>query len=537
MTGPVPKPGTHPALPAALVAAGMVVSRLSGYARQALFSNVFGLKSDALDAFNAALRIPNFLQNLLGEGVLSASLIPVYSGLLQGARQKEADRVARSVLGLLVLATSAAVLIGMIWTPQLVLLTGVAYKGEKFDLVVRLARILFPGVGLLVFSAWCLAILNSHHKFFLAYVAPVLWNASMIVVLVAYRGGDPTDIAIRLAWAAVIGSGLQLGIQVPTVWRIMAPRWSRVRHELDAHVRRVITTSVPVFFSRGAVQVSSLIDGAIATHLPTGALTAFSNATALYQLPVALFGMGVSAAALPSMSAAVAGNVTEVLRERLLGGQRAIAVLVIPSMVAFLAFGDVMIALLLQHGRFTADDTSYVWGALAGSSIGLLATTVGRLYSAAFFALGDTKTPMRFALVRVALVGVLGYLLAIVAPRLAGVPLLWGTAGLTASAGLAGWVEFSLLRVSLERRIGGVAVQFGFLARTWLIAVITAIPATALRWVLAPEHTIIRGLVILTTYGLMYLAAGLQFGLLTMDDVRGILRGRTRGGRPTAGNA
>ena len=167
--------------------------------------------------------------------------------------------------------------------------------------------------------------------------------------------------------------------------------------------------------------------------------------------------MGVSSAALPSMSAAVAGNVTEVLRERLLGGQRAIAVLVIPSMVAFLAFGDVMIAMLLQHGRFTADDTLYVWAALAGSSIGLLATTVGRLYSAAFFALGDTRTPMRFALVRVALVGVLGYLLAIVAPRLAGVPLLWGTAGLTASAGLAGWVEFSLLRARASSAASGAS--------------------------------------------------------------------------------
>jgi putative peptidoglycan lipid II flippase len=237
------------------------------------------------------------------------------------------------------------------------------------------------------------------------------------------------------------------------------------------------------------------------------------------------------------MSAAVAGNVTNVLRERLLGGQRAIAVLVIPSMVAFLAFGDVMIAMLLQYGRFTADDTPYVWGALAGSSIGLLATTVGRLYSAAFFALGDTKTPMRIALVRVTLVGVLGYLLAIVVPRAAGVPLLWGTTGLTASAGLAGWIEFTLLRTSLERRIGGVAVQFGFLARTWLIAVVTAIPATGLRWLLPADHTIIRGLAILTTYGLMYLAAGLQFGLLTMDDVRGILRRRSRGDRPTAGNA
>src|SRR4029077_5279807 len=132
--------------------------------------------------------------------------------------------------------------------------------------------------------------------------------------------------------------------------------------------------SLPVFFSRGAVQISALIDTAIASLLPTGAVTAIYNATQLDPLPGGTFGMGVSRAALPSMSAAAADNVIDVLRERLLGGQRAIAVLVIPSMMAFLAFGDVMIGLLLQGGRFTADDTRFVWGVLAGSALGLLAT-------------------------------------------------------------------------------------------------------------------------------------------------------------------
>ena len=163
---------------------------------------------------------------------------------------------------------------------------------------------------------------------------------------------------------------------------------------------------------------------------------------------------------------------------------------------------------------------------LAGSAVGLLATTVGRLYSAAFFALGDTKTPMRFALTRVALVASLGYVLAIYAPPLAHIAPRWGAAGLTASAGFAGWVEFSLLRAALQRRLGDVAIPFTFLARVWATACLTALPATALRWAFAPEAVFIRGLVILGTFGGLYLWAGHALGLLTLDDVRAMVTRR-----------
>lgn len=531
MSAPPHRHRASAAIPAVLVAAGMLLSRISGFIRQTIFSYIFGVQSDAADAFNAALRIPNFLQNLLGEGVLSASLIPVYSGLLQRTQQREADRVARSVLGLLVLLTSIIVLAGVVFTPALLRATGVFFTGDKFLLTVELVRIIFPGIGLLVFSAWCLAILNSHHKFFIAYVAPVMWNSAMIAALVIYRRDDLATVAIHLAWGAVIGSALTLGVQLPSVWRIMAPEWTRAKHTLDEHVRRVVTTSIPVFFSRGAVQISAQVDMAIATLLPTGAVTALYNATQLYQLPIGLFGMGVSSAALPSMSAAAADNVLDVLKERLLGGQRAIAVLVIPSMIAFLAFGDVIVGLLLQHGRFTAEDTDYVWGVLAGSAVGLLATTIGRLYTAAFFALGDTKTPMRCAFVRVAIVAALGWLMALEVPGWVHLHARWGAAGLTASAGIAGWVEFSLLRQALQRRIGGVGIPMNFLAKAWATACVTALPATALRWAIPHTWLVTRGLAILIAFGASYLAAGWALGFVDLDDVRAMVTRRGRRGR------
>src|SRR5262249_42870691 len=153
------------------------------------------------------------------------------------------------------------------------------------------------------------------------------------------------------------------------------------------------------------------------------------------------FGMSVSAAELPAMAGAASVDPAggEAIRQRLDSGLRQIAFFVIPSAMAFLALGDVIAAALLQTGRFSHAHAIYVWGILAGSAGGLLASTLGRLYSSAYYALRDTRTPLAYAIARVVLTTVLGYLFAIPVPRWLGIPALWGAAGLTASAGLAGW--------------------------------------------------------------------------------------------------
>src|SRR5213079_2482905 len=148
-------------------------------------------------------------------------------------------------------------------------------------------------------------------------------------------------------------------------------------------------------------------------------------------------------------------------------GLRRIAFFVVPSAMAFLALGDVLIAALLQTGRFRHADAVYVWGILAGSAVGLLASTLGRLYSSTYYALRDTKTPLRFAIVRVALTTMLGYLFAIPLPPALGLPPMWGAAGLTASAGIAGWVEMLLLRTKLNRRIGDTGLTAPYVAQLW----------------------------------------------------------------------
>ncbi|HEV3141499.1 MAG TPA: murein biosynthesis integral membrane protein MurJ [Vicinamibacterales bacterium] len=504
-----------------LVAVGILCSRLAGLVRQRVIAHYFGLESDA-DAWSAAFRIPNFLQNLFGEGALSASFIPVYAAFVARGERKEADRVAGAVASILALVVSVLVLAGVLATPLLIDLIAPGFEGEKRALTMSLVRILFPGAGLLVMSAWCLGVLNSHHKFLLSYAAPVVWNAAMIATLLLFGGqSDLPQLATKLAMGSVAGSALQFAIQLPVVLRV-APD---LRFGLDTaseHVRIVVRNFVPVFISRGVVQVSAYVDQLLASLLPTGAVAGITNAQTLYTLPVSLFGMAVSAAELPTMSAvaetptggassAPADDRHGPLRARLNSGLRQIAFFVIPSAMAFLALGDVVAAAILQTGRFRREESVYVWAILAGSAIGLLASTLGRLYSSTYYALRDTRTPLRYAIVRVVLTTVLGYLFAIPLPRWLGVDAAWGAAGLTASAGIAGWVEMLMLRSTLNARIGRTGLPIDYVAKLWTSATAGAAVAWGMKLILPTLHPAVAAIAILGPYGVVFF--GLTFAL------------------------
>jgi putative peptidoglycan lipid II flippase len=491
-----------------LVASGILLSRIAGLIRDRVFAHYFG-NSDAADAFKAAFRIPNFLQNMFGEGVLSASFIPVYAGLRARGDEAEARRTAGAVAAILALLISALVLVGVLATPLLIDLIAPGFSGEKRELTIRLVRILFPGAGLLVLSAWCLGILNSHHKFFLSYTAPVVWNLAMIAVLVGFGGRrEQYPLALILAWGSVAGSALQVLVQLPTVLRLLPGLRLSLAHRGE-NVRSVARNFTPVFISRGVVQISAYIDALIASLLPTGAVAALAYAQTLYTLPVSLFGMSVSAAELPAMSGALGSeeDVATALRQRLDSGLRQIAYFVVPSAMAFLALGDVIIAAIYQTGRFQHGDVVYVWGILAGATVGLLASTLARLYSSTYYALRDTRTPLKYAVVRVLLTSGLGYLCAVPGPHWLGVAPRWGVAGLTVSAGFAGWVEFALLRRALNGRIGRTGLPPALVARLWISAAAAAAVGAALHVELGPRHPVPAAILILPAYGAAYLLA------------------------------
>jgi putative peptidoglycan lipid II flippase len=519
-----------------LVGSGILLSRMAGLIRQTMMARYLGAGL-AADAFNAAFRIPNMLQNLFGEGVLSASFIPEYAGLLGRGEENEATRLAGAVVGMLALAASIIVALGMFTAPWLVAIIANGFTGEKRDLTVRLTRILFPGAGLLVFSAWCLGILNSHRRFFMSYTAPVLWNLAMVATLIFFhKGHTDVQLALYLAYGSVVGSALQFGIQLPQV--IALAHGIRPRLTAGAEsVRNVFRNFVPAFVGRGVVQLSAYVDAWLASYLGNGAVSSFTYAQAIYVLPISLFGMAISAAELPAMSRAV-GTTAEIgayLRARLSDGLDRIAYFIVPSAVAFLALGDLIVLLLFQSGKFQRGNTIWVWQILIGSTVGLLSSTMGRLYSSTFYALRDTKTPLRYAVVRVILTTALGYFFALILPGLLGLDRKLGAAGLTASAGLAGWVEFYLLRREMDKRIGRTRLVPARMARLWGAAFVGAAIPWAYKLIVdrgapiistheAAVGTKLIALVLLAVYGLAYLAFTAAFGIPEATNV--IDRGR-----------
>ncbi len=496
------------------VGTGIFLSRLIGLIRERIFAHYFG-NSDAADAFKAALKIPNLLQNLFGEGALSSSFIPVYANLLASGKKEEADRVARIIISILALTISILVLAGVLATPYLIDAIAPGFEGLKRDSTIRMVRILFPGVGILVLSAWCLGILNSHRRFFLPYAAPVLWNIALIATLIGFGGKYQLyPLAEILAWGAVVGSILQFGIQIPSAMRL-AGRFQFHLEIVSANVRTIIRNFIPAVASRGVNQISSYIDTILASFLPSGAIAALAYAQTIYLIPVSLFGMSISSAELPEMSSQIGPqqDVAKALRERLNTSAQRVGFFIIPAVAGFLALGDSIVALIYQTGSFARSDVRYVWLVLAGSTVGLLAATLGRLYTSAFWALRDTRTPLRYAALRVLLTACLGWLLAFPVPRWLGIPAELGLVGLTIASGSAAWIEFTLLRVAMNSRIGRTGLNASYLVKLWGAAAGAVVIAFIIKLWANSLSPLISGALVLSVYGIIYLGMAAMIGL------------------------
>ncbi|HEY0153170.1 MAG TPA: murein biosynthesis integral membrane protein MurJ [Longimicrobium sp.] len=510
----------------AMIAAGILLSRMAGLLREAVSAQFLGTSLYA-DAFRAGIRMPNVLQNLLGEGTLSASFIPVYAELVHQGRKEEAGRVAGAIFALLFAVAGALALFGFLLAPVLTSIFLPGFEGERRELTISIARIIFPMTGVLVLSAWSLGILNSHRNFFVPYVAPVLWNASIIGALFIFGGRvPPDDLVIAAAWGALLGGVLQFAIQLPFVLRV--ERSLKIRWDMKMEgVRTAVRNAGPAIMGRGVVQVSSYADIVLASFLAAGAVSTYTYALTLYILPVSLFGMSVAAAELPELSRQRTAAI-EVLRDRAKAGLQRIAFYVVPSFVAFIALGDVVVATLYQRGQFTRNDTLAVWVTLAGLTLGLLATTTSRLLSSTFFALRDTKTPARMATIRVVLSIVLAIVLMLSFERitvggvlLPGGWLSWmtiggkpmGTVGLALASGISAWVEWALLKRALRKRIGPVGAGAGPLARMFGAALVGCAAAFGVRMLVGDWHPIPLGVVVGGTFGAVYFAVTAMLGL------------------------
>jgi len=530
------------------VGGGILASRVAGLFRAAATSAAFGVGPYA-DVFQTALRAPNILQNLLGEQALSASFIPVYSRFLARGDEEGGRRFAGAAFGLLVAAAGGLSLLGLLAAKPIVALFATGYLRDaaavaagaqavdRFELAARAVRWIFPMTGFLVLSAWALGVLNSHRRFFLPYVAPVVWNASIIGGLWWMASGSgwgawpDRPAGERLLFAAcvgaLVGGLLQFGVQLPgALRRLGGLRWS-VDLKIPG-VREALSAFAPALAGRGVVQLSSYLDQILASLLAVGAVSALGYAQMLYLLPVSLFGQAIAAAALPDLSRDVGGRRLDQLADRCRRSLAAVELLIFPSTVALAGFAAVAVAglyRLLPGSRFGADDTLLVGTVLTIYALGLPASTSSRVLQSTFFALGDTRTPARVAALRV----VIGAAVAVPAmfwldrfaltalPGGAGFSasaLRLGALGLAAGATIAAWSERFLLGRTLTRRLAAHRPAGRERLQRALVAATSAVPAALAALYLPVLHPTLRAAVVFgalaACYGGGILALGLQ---------------------------
>ena len=293
---------------------------------------------------------------------------------------------------------------------------------------------------------------------------------------------------------------------------------------------------------RGVVQVSTYVDMVLASLLAVGALARIRYAQTLYVLPVSLFGMSIAAAELPELARERSGAI-EALRERAVAAARRVSFFVVPSFVAFLALGQVLVAGIYRAGKFSAADVTLVWLTLAAYSLGLLASTSTRIYQSTFFALRDTKTPARVAGLRVLVAGICGALLMLqfepvtlksftipagvfANVRVAGLPL--GPVGLALGAAIGAWLEWTLLYRGLTRRIGAVGAGGSQLARMFVAAIFAATVAYAARLGVSHLHPLIVAGIVVSIFGIVYFGVARLLGLAEAQVVIDSLLRRLR---------
>jgi len=523
---------------AVLVGAGIVLSRISGVIREGFLAAYLGTRSSA-DAFSAALRIPKLLQNLLGEGALSASFIPVYSQVLHRDDERRAGQVAGAVAGLLTLLTGALVLFAVLAARPLAAVIAPGFAGQKHELTVYLIRIVAPGIGFLVLSAWCLGVLNAHRKFFLSYVAPVLWNTAIIcgLAIAGIRAWAEENIAEAAAWGVLIGGALQFLIQLPAI-RALVPHLRLTFSTRLAAVRVVMRRFLPAVAGRGVVTLGNYTDLFLASLLATGAVSVLDRAQVLYLLPISVFAVSVAAADLPELSreSAIGTDFShsnnQAIAHRLAVGSERVLLFLMFSAVAFIVFGRLIVSALYERVNFTADDTLLVWATLAVYSLGMVSTGLSRLLQNACYASGDVTGPARISAVRLSLSVVVGVVLMFQFDRivilnetfydLGSLPTFGplnsdirqetdlrhlGPLGLAFGSALGAWVELSLLkrriRLTLRHRISFRRSVLRLIPAAIVSALFGLLVAVSMR----SQPTIATAIIALLVAGLVYLLA------------------------------
>lgn len=447
-----------------------MASRLLGFVRDVLLARVLG--ADLLaDAFFVAFKLPNFFRRLFAEGTLTVALVPV---LAEARHQGEdvAHDFLNALAGLLLAALTAFTVLGMVFMPALLVAFAPGFhdEPERWSQTLTLARWMFPYLLMIALAAMAWGVLNCYRRFAVAAASPALLNIALIFAAIVLAPGFDNP-ALAMAVGVLCGGALQLGIQFPALKRIgWIPR-PRLRPRLPA-VRRTLKLLGPAMLGVAAVQINILVGTILATLLPIGAVSYMYYADRLVQLPLALFGIAMGTALLPSLSDHFSAKNDARALEELKQGLAWLTWITLPATVGLLLLAEPIITTLFEHGRFTHAASMATAHTLQAFALGLMAFCWTRVLATACYAKQDAKTPMRLAAVGVGV----NIILALV--------LMWPLAyvGLALATSLGAMVQAGLLYAHLRKRHG--ALIGGPSLRRMLRAVIACLPMAACIWII-----------------------------------------------------
>lgn len=436
------------------VSAATFLSRVLGLVRDQVFAALFGAGT-AADAFNMAFRVPNLVRDLFAEGAMSASFVPTFTEWREKHGDEAAWAMARQLMSTLLAVLLALCALGWLFAPQLVglLAGGFAAVPGKLELTVDLTRLMLLFLPAVALAAAAMGMLNARGVFFLPALAPALLNVGMVVfglALIPVCRSFGWPIITAMALGVVAGGVLQFAVQLPALarlgfrFRLEWPTW-------HPGVRRVAFLMLPATVGLAATQLNVFVSQAIASTFREGSVSWLQYAFRLMQLPIGLFGVAVATVSLPALSRAAVREDLPGVRGTLSESVRLVFLLTVPSAALLAVLADPLVALLFQHGRFHGGDTASTADALVMYCLGLPAFAAVGVFTRAFYALGDTRTPVRSTFVAVAVNLALN--LAFVGP-LVGLGL--GHTGLALATSVTSMVNLAQLAWRLRGRIGGI---------------------------------------------------------------------------------
>jgi len=457
---------------AGVVGSATLLSRIFGFIRDVVIAWFFGAGLSS-DAFFVAFRIPNLLRRLFAEGSLSISFIPVFTEYLTNKGKEEAFELGRSAIRFLSILLTILAISGILLSPVIirVIAPGFADSPEKFSLTVTLTRIMFPYIFFICLVALCMGILNVLGHFTAPALAPVFLNIAMIssVLFISPYLNKPV---IGLAVGVLIGGVLQLTLQVPFLIKKGFFFWEKAKI-YHSGLKRIGTLMLPAVFGSAVYQINILVGTLLASLLPEGSISYLYYADRLVQFPLGIFAIAIATAVLPSLSRQAAANDFIAVKDTFAHAIKLVLFITIPSMVGLIVLREPIVALLFKRGAFDAETTRLTAYALLYYSIGLWAFSGVRIVVSTFYALQDTKTPVKIAVVSIFANIVMGIIL--MGPM--------GHGGLALSLSLASMLNLTLLARALRLKLG--SMEWGSVAKSAGRTIMCSVIMGAIVWVVA----------------------------------------------------